>query len=40
MSVASVDQEMKPPERRAAYNADVTYCTNKEVCRELPAQIA
>ena len=31
LSVAHVDQEMKPDDRRAGYHADITYCTNKEV---------
>jgi preprotein translocase subunit SecA len=31
LSVASVAQGMPPPQRRAAYEADITYCTNKEV---------
>jgi preprotein translocase subunit SecA len=31
LSVASIAQGMHPPERRAAYQADITYCTNKEV---------
>ncbi len=31
LSVAHVDQEMPPPQRREAYQADITYCTNKEV---------
>jgi len=31
LSVAHVEQEMPDPERRAAYQADITYCTNKEV---------
>ncbi|MDD4889717.1 MAG: preprotein translocase subunit SecA [Phycisphaerae bacterium] len=31
LSVAAITQEDKPPERRAAYHADITYCTNKEV---------
>jgi len=31
LSVAHVEQGMKPPERRAAYQADVTYGSNKEV---------
>ena len=31
LSVASIEQKMPPPQRRAAYQADITYCTNKEV---------
>ncbi|MCX5683344.1 MAG: prepilin peptidase, partial [Planctomycetota bacterium] len=31
LSVAAISQGMHPPERRAAYQADITYCTNKEV---------
>jgi preprotein translocase subunit SecA len=31
LKVAHIDQAMAPPERRAAYAADITYCTNKEV---------
>ncbi|HUV39399.1 MAG TPA: DEAD/DEAH box helicase, partial [Planctomycetota bacterium] len=31
LSVAWVEQKMSPPDRQAAYNADITYCTNKEV---------
>ena len=31
LSVAHVDGPMPPDQRRAAYNADITYCTNKEV---------
>ena len=31
LSVAWIDGEMKPPDRRNAYHADITYCTNKEV---------
>jgi preprotein translocase subunit SecA len=31
LRVAYIDQEMKPPDRRNAYQADITYCTNKEV---------
>jgi preprotein translocase subunit SecA len=31
LRVANVEQGMLPPDRRAAYDADITYCTNKEV---------
>jgi preprotein translocase subunit SecA len=31
LQVAYIEQTMKSPYRRAAYKADVTYCTNKEV---------
>ena len=31
LSVAAVEQGMDPADRRAAYQADITYCTNKEV---------
>jgi len=31
LSVAHVEQGMSPEDRRAAYLADITYCTNKEV---------
>jgi preprotein translocase subunit SecA len=31
LSVAHIEQQTPPEERRAAYRADVTYCTNKEV---------
>jgi len=31
LSVASVEQGMRPHDRRQAYLADITYCTNKEV---------
>ena len=31
LTVAHIDNEMKPPDRKAAYDADITYCTNKEV---------
>src|ERR1035437_8669059 len=34
LTVAYVQGETKPPERRAAYHADITYCTNKEVCAD------
>ena len=31
LRVAHIEADMTPPQRRAAYDADVTYCTNKEV---------
>jgi preprotein translocase subunit SecA len=31
LRVKAIDQETPPPERREAYNSDITYCTNKEV---------
>ncbi|MCD4824618.1 MAG: preprotein translocase subunit SecA [Phycisphaerae bacterium] len=31
LKVAHIDQEMDPTARLAAYQADITYCTNKEV---------
>jgi preprotein translocase subunit SecA len=31
LRVAHIEQGMLPPDRRDAYQADVTYCTNKEV---------
>ena len=31
LTVRSIDSEMPPPDRRAAYDADITYCTNKDV---------
>jgi preprotein translocase subunit SecA len=31
LSVAYIEQQMLPEQRKAAYMADVTYCTNKEV---------
>jgi len=31
LRVAHVEQGMTPADRRAAYSADITYCTNKEV---------
>ena len=31
LAVASIEQGMRPPDRRQAYLADITYCTNKEV---------
>jgi preprotein translocase subunit SecA len=31
LSVAHIEQAMRATERRAAYSADITYCTNKEV---------
>ncbi|TVQ34271.1 MAG: hypothetical protein EA376_00340 [Phycisphaeraceae bacterium] len=34
VTVAHVQAGMSPPERRAAYAADITYCTNKEVAAD------
>ncbi|MGN6366697.1 MAG: prepilin peptidase, partial [Phycisphaerae bacterium] len=34
LTVGYVQGETKPPERRAAYLCDITYCTNKEVCAD------
>jgi preprotein translocase subunit SecA len=34
LTVASLDGETEPPQRRAAYLCDITYCTNKEVCAD------
>jgi preprotein translocase subunit SecA len=34
LTVASMDGETEPPERRAAYHCDITYLTNKEVCAD------
>jgi preprotein translocase subunit SecA len=31
LSVSYIEQAMTPPQRRDAYQADITYCTNKEV---------
>ncbi|MHC4171822.1 MAG: preprotein translocase subunit SecA [Planctomycetota bacterium] len=31
LSVAHIEQAMRAADRRAAYSADITYCTNKEV---------
>ena len=31
LTVAYIEQEMAPRDRQAAYDADITYCTNKEV---------
>ncbi len=31
LSVAHIEQDMDPANRRSAYQADITYCTNKEV---------
>ena len=31
LNVAHIDQAMKPDDRKQAYAADITYCTNKEV---------
>jgi preprotein translocase subunit SecA len=33
-TVASLDGDLEPPERRVAYHADITYLTNKEVCAD------
>ncbi|MEI7766621.1 MAG: DEAD/DEAH box helicase [Phycisphaerae bacterium] len=34
LSVASINQESTPEQRRKAYAADITYLTNKEVCAD------
>jgi len=34
LTVAYIEQQTPPAERRAAYMADVTYCTNKEVAAD------
>jgi len=34
LRVAAIEQEMDPPGRRDAYQADITYCTNKEVAAD------
>ena len=34
LRAAHVDQEMDPPGRRSAYDADITYLTNKEVAAD------
>ena len=34
LTVAFIEQGMPAPERQAAYSADVTYCTNKEVAAD------
>lgn len=34
LSVAYIEQQMPPDQRKAAYMADVTYCTNKEVAAD------
>ncbi|MGA2266317.1 MAG: preprotein translocase subunit SecA [Phycisphaerae bacterium] len=34
LSVAHIEQGMEPAQRRAAYQADITYCTNKEVAAD------
>ena len=34
LSVAYIEQQMPPDQRRAAYMADITYCTNKEVAAD------
>ncbi len=34
LTVAAIEQEMHAAQRRRAYLADITYCTNKEVCAD------
>jgi len=34
LSVAYIEQQTPPDERKAAYMADITYCTNKEVAAD------
>ena len=34
LTVAHIDQEMMPPQRRRAYQADITYLTNKEAAAD------
>ena len=34
LTVASIEQDSDPNERRQAYGADITYVTNKEVCAD------
>ncbi|HVX85844.1 MAG TPA: hypothetical protein VH253_13770 [Phycisphaerae bacterium] len=34
LTVAFIQGDFKPDERREAYRADITYCTNKEVCAD------
>lgn len=34
LRVGYIEQGMGPADRRAAYAADITYCTNKEVCAD------
>jgi len=34
LSVASINEAMEPADRRAAYAADITYCTNKSVAAD------
>ena len=34
LTCASINEKTKPEERKAAYLADITYCTNKEVCAD------
>lgn len=34
LTVAYIEQAMESDDRRAAYRADITYCTNKEVCAD------
>ncbi len=35
LTVAHIDGEMPPPQRKVAYAADITYCTNKEAAADL-----
>ena len=34
LNASYIEQETKPPQRRQAYMADITYCTNKEVAAD------
>ncbi len=34
LRTAYIEGQMPQPQRRAAYQADITYCTNKEVCAD------
>jgi preprotein translocase subunit SecA len=34
LNVSYIEQDTKPPQRRQAYLADITYCTNKEVAAD------
>jgi preprotein translocase subunit SecA len=34
LTVSFIEQQMSPEERRKAYRADITYCTNKEVAAD------